>query len=151
MKLAHRIEESAAKKQARVDSKQDIVVGMNKYRLATDASVDVLSIDNTAVRLSQIKRLEVRMPYLVSRSEMALQGYFAPNQKHTAMRTWGWAWSPCPSAAHHLACCSVPASSTELESRKVPALEHFRVCNACCSCASATGVIWYLLKETCCI
>jgi len=62
-----RIEEAATKKQARIDSKEDVVVGVNKYTLPLSSSsssasgtvhrVDVLSIDNTAVRASQISRL----------------------------------------------------------------------------------------------
>jgi len=53
-----RIEESAARKQARVDSGQDVLVGVNKYRLAKEDPVDVLSIDNTKVRQGQVNRLE---------------------------------------------------------------------------------------------
>ncbi|KAF9286177.1 methylmalonyl-coenzyme A mutase [Linnemannia elongata] len=53
-----RIEESAAKKQARIDSGQDTIVGVNKYRLAKEDPIDVLAIDNTAVRIGQTKRLE---------------------------------------------------------------------------------------------
>jgi len=53
-----RIEESAAKKQASIDSGRDVIVGVNKYQLAEEAPIDVLDIDNTAVRESQIKRLD---------------------------------------------------------------------------------------------
>ncbi len=53
-----RIEESAARKQARIDSNQDIVVGVNKYRLKKEESIDVLAIDNTVVRESQIERIK---------------------------------------------------------------------------------------------
>ena len=53
-----RIEEAAAKKQARVDRGQDVVVGVNKYVVDNPEMVDVLSIDNTAVRESQIARLD---------------------------------------------------------------------------------------------
>ncbi len=53
-----RIEEAAAKKQARVDRGDDVVVGVNKYRVENPDQVDVLDIDNTAVRESQIKRLD---------------------------------------------------------------------------------------------
>ncbi len=49
-----RIEESAAKKQASIDSGRDVIVGVNKYRLAKEDPIDVLDIDNTAVRESQI-------------------------------------------------------------------------------------------------
>ncbi len=53
-----RIEEAAAKRQARVDQGLDVIVGVNKYRTDTDDAVDVLDIDNTAVRDSQIARLD---------------------------------------------------------------------------------------------
>ena len=52
-----RIEEAAARKQARIDSGEEIIVGVNKYRLDKEAPIDILEVDNTAVRLSQIKRL----------------------------------------------------------------------------------------------
>lgn len=53
-----RIEEAAARKQARIDSGQDTIVGINKYRLDHEDPIEVLTIDNTAVRESQIKRLK---------------------------------------------------------------------------------------------
>jgi methylmalonyl-CoA mutase len=53
-----KIEESAAKKQAAIDSKKDVIVGVNKYQLAKEDPLDVLDIDNTAVRVAQVKRLE---------------------------------------------------------------------------------------------
>jgi methylmalonyl-CoA mutase len=53
-----RIEEAAAKKQARIDSGQDMIVGVNTYRLEKETPIDTLEVDNTAVRLAQIKRLE---------------------------------------------------------------------------------------------
>jgi len=52
-----RIEEAAAKKQARVDRGEEVVVGVNKYVVENPEMVDVLSIDNTAVRESQVARL----------------------------------------------------------------------------------------------
>lgn len=52
-----KIEESAAKKQARIDRGEDVIVGVNKYELDEEADVDILEIDNNAVRESQIKRL----------------------------------------------------------------------------------------------
>lgn len=52
-----RIEESAARKQARIDRGEDVIVGVNKYKLATEDNIDILDIDNVAVRESQIKRL----------------------------------------------------------------------------------------------
>ncbi|MBE9488319.1 MAG: methylmalonyl-CoA mutase [Bacteroidetes bacterium] len=52
-----RIEEAAARKQARIDSNTDVIVGLNKYRLEKEDPIDILNVDNTAVRLSQIERL----------------------------------------------------------------------------------------------
>ncbi len=53
-----RIEESAAKKQAAIDSGRDVIVGVNKYKLDKEDPIETLDIDNSAVRLSQIARLE---------------------------------------------------------------------------------------------
>jgi methylmalonyl-CoA mutase len=52
-----RIEESAAKKQAAIDSGRDVIVGVNKYKLAEEDPLETLNVDNTAVRKSQIARL----------------------------------------------------------------------------------------------
>ncbi|XP_078069054.1 methylmalonyl-CoA mutase, mitochondrial [Mustelus asterias] len=53
-----RIEECAARNQARIDSGAKVIVGVNKYRLEKEEAVDVLVIDNTAVRNQQIAKLE---------------------------------------------------------------------------------------------
>ena len=53
-----RIEEAAARKQARIDSGKDIIVGVNKYRLEKEDPIETLEVDNTTVRLAQLKRLE---------------------------------------------------------------------------------------------
>ena len=53
-----RIEEASAKKQARIDSGQDIIVGVNAYELEEEDDLHILEVDNNAVRDSQIKRLE---------------------------------------------------------------------------------------------
>lgn len=53
-----RIEESATKKQARIDSREETIVGVNKYVVKDGDSVEVLSIDNTMVRKKQIRRIE---------------------------------------------------------------------------------------------
>ncbi|HYD31942.1 MAG TPA: methylmalonyl-CoA mutase [Azospirillaceae bacterium] len=64
------IEEAAARRQARVDRGEEVVVGVNKYKPAEETQVDVLDIDNTAVRESQIERLnKIR----ASRDEAACQ------------------------------------------------------------------------------
>jgi len=52
-----RIEEAAAIKQARIDSGQDIIVGVNNFRLKHEDPLNILEVDNDAVRTSQIKRL----------------------------------------------------------------------------------------------
>lgn len=52
-----RIEEAAARKQARIDSGKDILVGVNKYRVDEKADFEVLEVDNSAVRKSQVERL----------------------------------------------------------------------------------------------
>ena len=52
-----RIEEAAAKKQAKIDSGQDIIVGVNKFQLKEEDPLQILNVDNEAVRRSQIDRL----------------------------------------------------------------------------------------------
>jgi methylmalonyl-CoA mutase len=52
-----RIEEAAARKQARIDARKDIIVGVNKYRLDKEDPIDILEVNNTAVREAQLKRL----------------------------------------------------------------------------------------------
>ncbi len=53
-----RIEEASARKQARIDSNKDIIVGINKYRLDKEDPLETLEVDNTAVRIAQLKRLD---------------------------------------------------------------------------------------------
>ena len=65
-----RIEEASARKQARIDSGEEKIIGLNEYRLEKEAPIDILAVDNTAVRESQIKRLkELR----ASRDEAAVK------------------------------------------------------------------------------
>ncbi|PIE51359.1 methylmalonyl-CoA mutase [Candidatus Fermentibacteria bacterium] len=52
-----RIEEGSARRQARIDSTRESIIGVNKYRLAHEDPIDILEIDNTAVRQAQIARL----------------------------------------------------------------------------------------------
>ena len=54
-----RIEEAAAKKQARIDSKQEVIVGVNKYKLETQDEIEVLSLDNTVTRAAQVEKLRI--------------------------------------------------------------------------------------------
>lgn len=53
-----RIEEAAAKKQAQIDSNEEIIIGVNRYRLDEEDPIDILNIDNTMVRKKQIERIE---------------------------------------------------------------------------------------------
>ncbi|MEC9462335.1 MAG: methylmalonyl-CoA mutase, partial [Pseudomonadota bacterium] len=52
------IEEAATRKQAAIDRGEEVIVGVNKFRLENEEPIDILEIDNTAVRLSQVKRIE---------------------------------------------------------------------------------------------
>ncbi len=69
-----RIEEAAAARQARVDKGEDVIVGVNKYRLAEEAHLDTLDIDNHAVREGQIARLRTMR---ASRDEAKCQAALA--------------------------------------------------------------------------
>jgi methylmalonyl-CoA mutase len=53
-----RIEEAAARKQARIDSNRDTIVGVNKFRLDQEDPLEILEVDNSAVREAQVKRLK---------------------------------------------------------------------------------------------
>jgi methylmalonyl-CoA mutase len=69
-----RIEEASARRQARIDSGKEIIVGVNKYRLEKEDPIEILEVDNTAVRLSQIKRLnEVKKTRNTDEVEKALE------------------------------------------------------------------------------
>jgi methylmalonyl-CoA mutase len=53
-----RIEEAAARRQARIDSGKEIIVGVNRYKLEQETPIEILEVDNTAVRERQIERLK---------------------------------------------------------------------------------------------
>ncbi|WP_027065254.1 methylmalonyl-CoA mutase [Maribacter sp. Hel_I_7] len=53
-----RIEEAAARKQARIDSQQDVIVGVNKYQLSEEDELQILEVDNKEVRRQQLQRLD---------------------------------------------------------------------------------------------
>ncbi|MDE3839515.1 methylmalonyl-CoA mutase [Bacillus methanolicus] len=53
-----RIEEAAARRQAQIDSKKETIIGVNRYRLEKEDPIEILDIDNTAVRLRQIEKLK---------------------------------------------------------------------------------------------
>ncbi len=65
-----RIEEAAARRQAKIDSGKEVIVGVNKYRLEQEEPLDVLMVDNAAVRESQVRRLQQTK---AARDESAVQ------------------------------------------------------------------------------
>ncbi|MFI3259734.1 MAG: methylmalonyl-CoA mutase [Rikenellaceae bacterium] len=65
-----RIEEASARKQARIDSGEEKIIGINEYRLEKEDPIDILAVDNTAVRISQIERLNALR---AGRDEAAVQ------------------------------------------------------------------------------
>ncbi len=69
-----RIEEAAARKQARIDAGKDIIVGVNRYTVEEDTQIDILEVDNTKVREAQIARLaELRTNRDEAKVQSALQ------------------------------------------------------------------------------
>jgi methylmalonyl-CoA mutase len=73
-----RIEEAAARRQARIDRGEETVVGVNKYRSGEKSAVELLDVDNTRVRAQQIERLErVRTSRDPGRVDAALAALFA--------------------------------------------------------------------------
>jgi methylmalonyl-CoA mutase len=69
-----RIEEAAARRQARIDRGEEVIVGVNKYRAAEEAKIDLLDVDNTRVREQQVARLErIRKARDGKRVEAALE------------------------------------------------------------------------------
>lgn len=69
-----KVEEAAAKRQAKIDSTSETIVGVNKYRLAQEEPIEILDIDNALVREQQIKRLEQMK---ASRNEEEVQQHLA--------------------------------------------------------------------------
>ncbi|MBU3673216.1 MAG: methylmalonyl-CoA mutase [Sinobacteraceae bacterium] len=79
-----RIEASAAEKQARIDSGRDVIVGVNKFKLAKEDPVEILEIDNVAVRDNQIARLQaVRASRDAARVQAALAALTAAAKSGT--------------------------------------------------------------------
>ena len=76
-----RIEETAATRQARIDRGTEVIVGVNKYRKDKEDPIDILDIDNAAVRVSQVARLErIR----ATRDEAACQAALAEVERRAA-------------------------------------------------------------------
>ncbi len=69
-----RIEEASARTQARIDSGNQIIVGVNRFRLEKEDPIDILEVDNTAVRIQQIERLK---QLRANRDEAAVQAALA--------------------------------------------------------------------------
>ncbi|MCL4115399.1 UNVERIFIED_CONTAM: hypothetical protein GTU68_027843 [Idotea baltica] len=77
-----RIEEAAAKKQARIDSGQDIIVGVNKYKLDEEDQLQILEVDNKEVRRQQLERLaKTRKNRNETAVQIALEKLTAGSQK----------------------------------------------------------------------
>ncbi len=76
-----RIEESAARRQAAIDRGEDVIVGVNKYRLAKEDPIDILDVDNVAVRESQVARLAT---IRASRDEAACTAALAEVERRAA-------------------------------------------------------------------
>lgn len=69
-----RIEEASARKQARIDAGRDVIVGVNRYRAEREKPMEILAVDNTAVRNAQVQRLErIRAERNAGEVEAALQ------------------------------------------------------------------------------
>jgi methylmalonyl-CoA mutase len=83
-----RIEEAAARKQARIDSARDVIVGVNKYRLEKEDDLQILEVDNQAVRQQQVERLQMikrdRNPKAVEEALAALTQAAKRKNKGTA-------------------------------------------------------------------
>lgn len=73
-----RIEEAAARRQAQIDSGKETIVGVNKYRLEKEEPIEILEVDNTAVRLKQIEKLN---QLKASRDEEKVQEALAAIEK----------------------------------------------------------------------
>jgi len=69
-----RIEEASARTQARIDSGSQVIVGVNQFRLEKEDPIDILEVDNTAVRIQQIERLK---QLRANRDEAAVQASLA--------------------------------------------------------------------------
>ncbi|MGD9763214.1 MAG: methylmalonyl-CoA mutase [Candidatus Binatia bacterium] len=77
-----RIEEAAAQRQARIDRGEDVIVGVNKFRLAQEPEIEVREIDNTAVREAQVARLaRVKATRAAARCAAALEALTASAEK----------------------------------------------------------------------
>ncbi len=89
-----RIEEASARKQARIDSHKDTIVGVNKYRLEKEDPIETLEVDNTAVRDSQIIRLKnLRITEIRQKSQAPWMPSRKPVKQVKAI-CLSWLWMP---------------------------------------------------------
>ena len=86
-----RIEEAAARTQARIDSGAQTIVGTNKYRLEKEDPIDILEVDNTAVRLEQIENLKrLKEGPQRRRSEKSIGCYYPVASRPKKAICWNW-------------------------------------------------------------
>ena len=90
-----RIEEAAARTQARIDSGAQTIVGVNKYRPETDRPIDVLVVDNSAVRQKQIEKLTPAQGRAQGRPD-ASRARRADRRRARAGRAISWNWRSTP-------------------------------------------------------
>jgi methylmalonyl-CoA mutase len=85
-----RIEEAAARKQARIDAGQDLIVGVNTYQVHNEAPFELLEVDNTAVREAQIRRIqEVKARRDAGRVQAALKALEETARQTPTAGQWG--------------------------------------------------------------
>src|SRR3546814_10638474 len=75
------IEEAAAARQARVDRGEDVIVGVNKYRLQDEDEIEILDVDNAKVREAQIARIN---RIKAARDEAKAQAALDRSEEHTS-------------------------------------------------------------------
>ena len=86
-----RIEESAARRQAAIDRGEEVIVGVNKYQSADAAHVDILDVDNAAVRTAQIARLDqIRQTRNAGHVEAALGALTDAARSGDGQPAWRW-------------------------------------------------------------
>lgn len=110
-----RIEECAARRQADIDSGKETIVGLNKYRLAKEDPLNVLSIDNTAVRNAQIRRLE-KLRSIRDPERFAGIWSISPNVQKAARTATFW------TLLSRLPMTAAPLVKFPMPSRKFPAV-----------------------------
>jgi methylmalonyl-CoA mutase len=89
-----RIEEAAARTQARIDSGQQTIVGLNKYRLERKEQVEVLKVDNSAVREAQIARLSELRAHRDPRRVHETPRRSPSARKRATATCSSWPWPP---------------------------------------------------------